>query len=57
MILRRGEARFARRSGASAKKRNDATARKHPAFGGAARLFGCVAALARKTSQPHQTIA
>ncbi len=47
MILRRGEARVAWQCGASAKIRNDATVQKNPAFGGANRLPGCVATLAR----------
>ncbi|MCH2498602.1 MAG: hypothetical protein MK104_16525, partial [Erythrobacter sp.] len=47
MIFGGGKARFAWRCGASAKERNDATVKKHPACGGANRLPGFVAALAR----------
>ena len=47
MIFGGGEARFAWRCHASAKKCNDATAKKHPACGGANRFPGFVAALAR----------
>ncbi len=50
MILPQGEARVARRCGASAKMGNDALGLKHPAYGGAHRLPGCVAALARYTA-------
>ncbi len=47
MIFGGGEARDPWRCGASAKMRNDATVKKHPACGGANRLPGFVAALAR----------
>jgi hypothetical protein len=47
MIFGGGKARFVWRCGASAKARNDATVKKHPACGGANRLPGFVAALAR----------
>ena len=52
MIFNLGEARFAWRCGASAKKCNDAMVKKHPACGGANRFPGFVAALARKTGLP-----
>jgi len=46
-ILRRGQERVAMRCGTSDKTRDAATVQKNPAFGGANRLFGCVAMLAR----------
>jgi hypothetical protein len=47
IILRCGQERVAMRCGASHKTRDTATTQKNPAFGGATRLFGCVAMLAR----------
>jgi glyoxylase-like metal-dependent hydrolase (beta-lactamase superfamily II) len=47
IILRYGKERVAMRCGTSDKTRNAATAQKNPAFGGATRLFRCVAMLAR----------
>jgi hypothetical protein len=47
MIFGGGKARFVWRCSASATVRNDATGKKHPACGGANRLPGFVAALAR----------
>jgi catechol 2,3-dioxygenase-like lactoylglutathione lyase family enzyme len=47
IILRHGKERVATRYGASDKTRDAAMAQKNPAFGGANRLFGCVAMLAR----------
>ncbi len=48
IILRCGKERVAMRCGTSYTTRDAATAQKNPAFGGANRLFGCVAMLVRK---------
>ncbi len=50
--LRGGKERFAARWGASGKTRDAATAQGRPAFGGATRLFACVAALGRCPTSP-----
>jgi len=47
IILRRGNERVAMQCGTFHKTREAAMAQKNPAFGGANRLFGCVAALAQ----------